>query len=87
MRMSVISDVRAALQDTLAPEIRELKVRVENLEVSVRKLDSKMDENERRAEKRHGEVLSTARDAIEINRLAHRVAKVEARLETEKHAS
>lgn len=72
--MSVIQDVRPALQDTIAPEIRELKARLDALE-------SRMDRNEAAAERRHAEVLSTIRDAMEITHLRERVARLEAERE------
>jgi len=55
--MSIVQDVRQALQDTIAPEIRELKARVEALE-------NRMDRNEASAERRHSEVLNAIRDAM-----------------------
>jgi len=70
--MSVVEDVRTVLQDFLAPELRELKARVEALE-------DKVDANERRAERRHDEVLSAIRQIADYQALAQRVARLESR--------
>jgi uncharacterized small protein (DUF1192 family) len=72
--MSVIQDVPQALQDTIAPEIRELKARMDALE-------SRIDRNEAAAERRHAEVLNTIRDAMEITHLRERIARLEAERE------
>ena len=69
--MSIVQDVRQAQQDTIAPEIRELKARLDALE-------SRMDRNEAAAERRHAEVLNTIRDAMEITHLRERIARLEA---------
>ena len=73
--MSVVQDVRQALQDTLAPEIRELKARLDALE-------SRMERNEAAAERRHAEVLTTIRDAMEITHIRERLARLEAERDT-----
>ena len=70
--MSVVEDVRTVIQDFLAPELRELKARVEALE-------DKVDANERRAERRHDEVLSAIRQIADYQALAQRVARLESR--------
>jgi crotonobetainyl-CoA:carnitine CoA-transferase CaiB-like acyl-CoA transferase len=72
--MSVVQDVRQALQDTLAAEIRELKARLAALE-------SRMDRNEAAAERRHAGVLTTIRDAMEITHIRERLARLEAERE------
>jgi chromosome segregation ATPase len=43
--MSMIADLRTALEETVAPSLRELRVRIE-------KLEEKVDANERRADQR-----------------------------------
>ncbi|HME31715.1 MAG TPA: hypothetical protein VKG65_03075 [Terriglobales bacterium] len=50
--MSVVEDVRNALQDFLTPELRELKARVDAVEQQVQKLDGAMHEQFQRAEHR-----------------------------------
>lgn len=72
--MSVIQDLRPALQNTIAPEIRELKARMDALE-------SRIERNEAAAERRHAEVLNTIRDAMEITHLRERIARLEAERE------
>jgi len=72
--MSIVQDVRQALQDTIAPEIRELKARVDALEAS-------MERNEASAERRHSEVLNAIRDTMEITHLRERIARLEAERE------
>jgi len=73
--MSMVQDVRQALQDTVAPEIRELKARLDALE-------SRMERNEASAERRHAEVLTTIRDAMEITHLRERITRLEAERES-----
>jgi hypothetical protein len=81
--MSVIEDVRKVVQDLVAPELRALATRVDALE-------KKADENERRAEHRHQEMLRHVdqriddlgfllRKAMEVRDLADRVAALEGR--------
>ena len=48
--MSAIDDVRKVVQDLVAPELRALATRVDDLE-------KKVDENERRAELRHQDTI------------------------------
>ena len=79
--MSVVQDVRQALQDTLAPEIRELKARLDALDTRMGHLENRLDRNEAAAERRHAEVLNTIRDAMEITHLRERVARLEAERE------
>jgi hypothetical protein len=72
--MSIVQGVRPALQDTTAPEIRELKARLDALE-------SRIERNGAAAERRHAEALNTIRDAMEITHLRDRVARLEAERE------
>ncbi len=52
--MSVIEDTRKALQDFLAPEMRELKTRLDAL-------DKRMDASEKRTDERHAETMEAIR--------------------------
>ncbi len=79
--MSVVQDVRQALQDTLAPEIRELKARLDALDSRMGSLESRIDRNEAAADRRHSEVLNTIRDAMEITHIRERLARLEAERE------
>lgn len=72
--MSMVQDIPQALQDTLAPEIRELKASLDALE-------SRIERNEAAADRRHSEVLNTIRDAMEITHLRERIARLEAERE------
>jgi len=89
--MSVVEDVRNALQDFLSPEIRELKVRIEAVERKVDDLKGSMQEQfrqvqdqfqqaERRAERRHDEMSFLIRQGLEFKNLAERVAAIEEKL-------
>ena len=56
--MSVIDDTRKVMQDFLAPELRAISTRLDALE-------KRFEDSDRRAERRHDEVLSAiARMAI-----------------------
>lgn len=70
--MSVVEDSRKILQDFLAPELRAISARLDALE-------KKVDDNERRAEKRHDEVMSSIRQVIDYNSIQQRLAKLESR--------
>jgi BMFP domain-containing protein YqiC len=60
------------IQRFLTPELRGLKARVEALE-------DKVDANERRAERRHDELLGAIRQFTDYQALAQRVARLESR--------
>jgi hypothetical protein len=49
--MSVVDDSRKLIQDFIAPELRTISARLDALE-------RRFDEGERRAERRHDEVMS-----------------------------
>jgi BMFP domain-containing protein YqiC len=70
--MSVVEDTRKIIQDFLTPELRELKARVESLE-------GKVDDNERRAERRHDEVMTAIRQVQDYTTLSQRVARLESK--------
>ena len=79
--MSIVQDVWQALQDTIAPEIRELKARLDALDSRMVQMESRTDRSEAAAERRHAEVLNTIRDAMEITHLRERIARLEAERE------
>jgi tetrahydromethanopterin S-methyltransferase subunit G len=78
--MGAIEDTRKVLQDFLAPEMREIKARLDALEkrfdVVDRKFDGvdhkfngvdrKFDDMERRAEKRHDAVMQALTDYTDV---------------------
>lgn len=70
--MSVIEDSRKVLQDFLAPELRAISIRLDALE-------KKVDENERRAEKRHDDVMGAIRQVIDFNSIQQRLARLESK--------
>ena len=89
--MGAIDDVRNVMQDFLAPELRELRVRidsverhVEELQGSTQELQGSMQEQfqqaERRAEKRHEDMMFLIRQGQEVRSLAERLAAVEEKL-------
>jgi chaperonin cofactor prefoldin len=87
--MSVVEDVRAALQDLVTPDLRELKVRVEALERQLERLNGRFEEFEEDFEDRFDKVenkverldakLDTRFDRLEsLLNLSERVARLEA---------
>lgn len=72
--MSTIEDIRSLLQDFLAPELRAISTRLDALE-------NKVDANESRAEKRHGEVLAGLRQVTDYATVLERLSRLEARHE------
>ncbi len=77
--MGAIEDTRKVLQDFLAPELREISARLAALEKRYDSLDQKIDSVERRAEKRHDEVMSAIRQVIDFNSIQQRLARLESR--------
>ena len=69
--MSVIEDTRKVMQDFLAPELRAISVRLDALE-------RRFEDSDRRAEKRHDEVLSRIDRVSEISDIRERLARLEA---------
>jgi hypothetical protein len=70
--MSVIEDSRKVLQDFIAPELRAISVRLDALEKTVV-------DNERRAEKRHDDVMGAIRQVIDLNSIQQRLARLESK--------
>ena len=73
--MSVIEDSRKVLQDFIAPELRAISARLDALE-------KKYDENERRAEKRHDDVMASIRQVIDWSSVQQRLARLESKEST-----
>ncbi len=80
--MSVVEDSRKVLQDFLAPELRAISVRLDALEKRVEGVDKKFDEVERRAEKRHDEVMSAIARIGELSLIRERLARLESSTST-----
>ncbi|MBV8115467.1 MAG: hypothetical protein JO300_12050 [Silvibacterium sp.] len=74
--MSVVEDVRTVIQDFLAPELRELKARVDALE---KRMDDRFEHAERTAQARHDQVMHAIQQIADYQALAQRVARLESR--------
>ena len=70
--MGAIDDTRKVLQDFLAPELREIRARLEALEKQVEGVD-------RRAEKRHDEVMSAIGRIVDYTEVRERLARLESK--------
>lgn len=73
--MGTVEDVRKPMQDFLAPELRALTVRMDALE-------DKVDSNERRAEKRHEEVMANFRQVLDYAMVQQRLAALESEVKS-----
>ena len=76
--MSVIEDTRKVMQDFLAPELRAISVRLDALEKQLNGVDKRFEDSDRRAEKRHDEVLTAIARMSDISDLRERLARLEA---------
>ncbi len=70
--MGAIEDTRKVLQDFLAPELRSITARLDALE-------KKMDDSDRRSERRHDEVMVAIRQGIDWNSVQLHLAKLESK--------
>jgi len=79
--MSVVEDVRTVVQDFLAPELRELKARVDALEKRMddrfKQVDHSFEQVERSAQARHEQVMFAIQQLADYTTLAQRVARLE----------
>jgi tetrahydromethanopterin S-methyltransferase subunit G len=73
--MGAIEDTRKVLQDFLAPEIREIKARLDALET---RMDDRFDAAERLAHQRHDAVIYEIRNLSDYNEIRDRLTKLEA---------
>jgi hypothetical protein len=73
--MSVVEDSRKVLQDFIAPELRADSARLDALE-------KKLDEGERRAEKRHDDVMTSIRQVIDWTSVQQPLARLESKEST-----
>ena len=73
--MSAIDDTRKVLQDFLAPELRELKTRLDALE---KRMDERFDQSEPRAELRHEAILLSINNLANYNEVRERLTRLEA---------
>jgi hypothetical protein len=77
--MGAIEDTRKGLQDFLAPEMRELKARLAQVEKT---MGERFDTAERRAELRHEMLLNSINHLANYNEMRERIAKIESSLVT-----
>ena len=72
--MSVVEDVRTVVQDFLAPELRELKARVEALEKRMNDrfehVEQRFEQVERSAQARHEQVMFALQQLTDYTTLA-----------------
>jgi outer membrane murein-binding lipoprotein Lpp len=84
--MSVVEDVRTVVQDFLAPELRELKARVDALEKRMddrfKHVDERFDHAERTAQARHDLMMNAIQHLTDYTTLAQRVARLESKEST-----
>lgn len=77
--MGVVEDSRKVLQDFIAPELRAISARLDALEKRMKGLDEKIDEVDRRAEKRHDVVITAIDRLADYTSIRERVARLESR--------
>jgi len=70
--MGAIEDSRKVLQDFLAPELREIRARLDVLEKQIEGVD-------RRAEGRHQEVMQAIARIVDYTEVRERLARLESR--------
>ena len=86
--MSVVEDIRKVAQDFLAPELRAIAVRIEELEKRMdlrfkavddrfTAQDQKMETAEQRATERHAQLMREISRLADVIELKERVARIE----------
>ena len=80
--MSVIEDSRKVLRDFIAPELRAITARLDALEKRFDGLEIQVDAVDKRAEKRHEEVMSAIRQVVDFNSIQQRLARLESQQTT-----
>jgi tetrahydromethanopterin S-methyltransferase subunit G len=73
--MGAIDDTRKVLQDFLAPEIREVRARLDALEL---RMNERFDAVERLAHQRHDAVMAGISSLANYNEVKDRLTKLEA---------
>jgi predicted nuclease with TOPRIM domain len=81
--MSVVGDVRTPLQDFLAPELRELKTRLDSVEKQLDRLEGKVDAGFARIDRLDAKIDNRLDRLENLLNLNQRVSEVEARLRKE----
>lgn len=84
--MSVVEDTRKAVQDFLAPELREFKARLETIERRVdsleRHMNDRFDMAERSANTRHEAVVLMFQAAFKLAEVERRLGTLEGEKKT-----
>ena len=89
--MGAVEDTRKILQDSLAPELREIKVRldllekrvggidrkIDRLDEKIDRLEAKLDALDRRSEQRHEVVMMALGRLVDYTEGRERLAKLE----------
>jgi len=74
--MGAIDDSRKVLQDLLAPELREIKARLDALE---KRMDERFDSAEQLAVQRHDMVMQAINSLANYNEVRERLARLESK--------
>jgi tetrahydromethanopterin S-methyltransferase subunit G len=74
--MGATEDTRKVLQDFLAPELREIRTRLDALE---KRMDERFEESEKRAAERHNAVMLAVTSLANYNELRERLTRLEAK--------
>jgi len=74
--MGATDDSRKVLQDFLAPELREIKARLDALE---KRMDERFDSAEQLAVQRHDMVMQAINSLANYNEVRERLARLESR--------
>jgi tetrahydromethanopterin S-methyltransferase subunit G len=85
--MSVIEDTRKLLQDFLAPELKELSVRLDAIEKRIderfaaldQRIDAESKSAERIAAERHSQLMQAITRLADYYELRERISRIEAR--------
>ena len=75
--MGAIEDVRKVIQDLVAPDLKAIRVQLEELE---KRIDQRFDAAENLAAERHNQVLVEIRRTQDVNALWEAVRQIQDRL-------
>ena len=77
--MGAIEETRKVMQDFLAPELRAISARLDALENCIGGVDRKIDDVDRRAEKRHDSVMMALGRLVDYNEIRDRLTRLESK--------
>ena len=77
--MSTIDDIRKAMQDFLAPELRAVSARLDAIDSRLKAQDNRLDAQDKVAEARHNEILARIEGLKSSFELDKRIEKLETR--------